>query len=141
VGPPLPFDEYVAKLRASRVLLLVASRHHNLFMPSKFVDYFGARRPVLAFVPRGSEMRRVLEEAGMAQHLCDELDVAGGGANIQALWRRYRDGTLEADAPRTTPWSSEVQLPRYLGLLKAGKSQTGLVDPVLTCTSAHESAQ
>ena len=44
----VPYEQYLEKLKASPVLLLVVSSMHNFFMPSKIVDYFGAGRPILA---------------------------------------------------------------------------------------------
>jgi glycosyltransferase involved in cell wall biosynthesis len=117
IHPAVSYDEYIRKLRQSPILLLVVSSTHNLFMPSKIVDYFGAQRPILSFVPQGSEMRRVLDTAGMAEHACDEFDVAGGTAALERLWDRYQAGTLSGHADKTLFWSSEVQVPRYLNMV------------------------
>jgi len=111
------YSEYIRKLRQSPILLLVVSSAHNLFMPSKIVDYFGAQRPILSFVPPGSEMRQVLDTAGMAEFACDEFDVAGGTAALERLWGRYQAGTLSGNADKTLFWSSEVQMPRYLNMV------------------------
>jgi glycosyltransferase involved in cell wall biosynthesis len=115
----VPYEQYLEKLKASPVLLLVVSSMHNFFMPSKIVDYFGAGRPILAFVPRDSEMRRVLEQAGQAEFASDEFDVAGGVAALEKLWTRYCAGSLGQQVGSTQFWSSEVQIPRYLELVTA----------------------
>lgn len=120
IQPMVGYDDYVAGLKRSPVLLLVVAAEHNLFMPSKIVDYFGARRPILAFVPRDSEMRRVLEAAGMAEFASDERDVASGAAAIGRLWRLHREGRLAEVAGETGFWSSEHQVPRYVGMLAGG---------------------
>ena len=86
-------------------------------MPSKIVDYFGAARPIMSFVPRDSEMRRVLEQAGQAEFASDEFDVAGGLAALENLWARYVAGSLGRPMGKTQFWSSEVQIPRYLDLV------------------------
>jgi len=112
--PPLAYDAYVAKLKQSPVLLLVVSAAHNLFMPSKIVDYFGARRPILAFVPPEAEMRQVLEDAGMAEFTCCPSDIGQGSQVLEKLWNRYCAGSLGCDTKKTAFWSSEVQIPRYL---------------------------
>src|SRR6185295_1202352 len=98
-------------------LLLVVSAAHNLFMPSKIVDYFGARRPILALVPKESEMRRVLDTAGFADFACDEFDIANGAAALERLWDCYLAGTLVGDMEKSAFWSSETQVPRYLDLV------------------------
>jgi glycosyltransferase involved in cell wall biosynthesis len=115
--PPVGYAQYLDKLKQSAVLLLVVSSAHNLFMPSKVVDYFGARRPIMAFVPRDSEMRQVLEQAGMAEFACDESDVAGGVRVLEKLWMRYQAGELAAKPGKTGFWSSATQIPRYLELV------------------------
>lgn len=122
IQPPVPYEAYLRKLHQCPVLLLVVAAQHNLFMPSKIVDYFGVRRPILAFVPRASEMRQVLETAEMAAFACDEFDINAGAVALEQLWQRYQAGKLKADAGKTTFWSSEEQVPRYVELV----TQTGL---------------
>lgn len=119
LGKPLGYQDYLNRLRRSPVLLLVVAAAHNLFMPSKIVDYFGARRPILSFVPRASEMRRVLETAGMAEYACDPTDVEAGAAALDRLWRRFRAGQLTGDDSKGEFWSSETQMPRYLEAVRS----------------------
>jgi hypothetical protein len=114
IQPAVGYEQYVQKLRQSTVLLLVVASAHNLFMPSKIVDYFGSRRPILSFVPRDSEMRRVLQQAGMDEFASDEFDVAGGAVALESLWAGYRAGALTCPAGKTQFWSSAVQVPRYV---------------------------
>ena len=118
IQPSIPYEQYLQVLKRSPILLLVVSPAHNLFMPSKIVDYFGAGRPIIAFVPRESEMRQVMEQAGMADYACDEFDAAAGAAALERLWRRYRAGELAPQTDKTGFWSSETQIPRYLELVQ-----------------------
>lgn len=123
-GQPLPYEEYLRRLKQSPVLLLVVAAAHNLFMPSKIVDYFGARRPILAFAPRDSEMRAVLEAAGMADHTCDPSDFEAGARSLEQLWTRFQSGQLKCDGSKTAFWSSQTQMPRYLrAVISAGEPQ------------------
>ena len=117
IQPPVPYEQYVARLKQCPILLLVVAAQHNLFMPSKIVDYFAVRRPILAFVPRGSEMRQVLESAEMAAFTCDEFDVAAGTTALGRLWQQFEAGTLKDNAGKTEFWSSESQVPRYVELV------------------------
>lgn len=119
IGPPVPYGDYVERVRSSPVLLLVVAPEHNLFMPSKIVDYFGAKRPILAFVPKGSEMDGVLRQAGMGEFSCQETDVDAGTAALRELWKRYQSGNLTADSAKTAYWSSETQIPRFVQLLES----------------------
>jgi hypothetical protein len=119
IHPSVPYEQYLQELKRSPILLLVVSSGHNLFMPSKIVDYFGAGRPIIAFVPRESEMRQVMEQAGMADYACDEFDAAAGTAALERLWQRYRAGGLSPQTDKTRFWSSETQIPRYLDLVQS----------------------
>lgn len=114
----VPYGEYLEKVRSAPMLLLVVSSEHNLFMPSKIVDYFGARRPILAYVPEGSEMRHVLDEAGMAEQAVGEIDAEGGARAIESLWMRYASGGFGDLEANTGFWSSDVQVSRYVELLE-----------------------
>ncbi len=119
IRPAVGYGQYLEKLKESPVLLLVVAAAHNLFMPSKIVDYFGARRPILAFVPRESEMRKVLEQAGMSDYACDEYDVEAGTAALERLWSLYQVNQLQCDTEKTGFWSSEVQIPKYVDLVRS----------------------
>lgn len=118
INSAVSYPEYLLKIKDSPILLLVVSSGHNLFMPSKIVDYFGARRPILAFVPRDSEMRKVLVDAGMGGFSCFENDVDGGSTAIERLWELYLVKKLDCDTSRTGYWSSDIQVSRYLELLQ-----------------------
>lgn len=110
--------EYLKRIQSTRVLLLVASSGHNLFMPSKIVDYFGAQRPILAFVPPDSEMHNVMLESGMGDFTCPEDDIQSGVLAIERLWELYLAGNLECESSKTSRWSSDIQIPRYLKFLQ-----------------------
>jgi len=119
IEPAVGYSDYIRILRQSPVLLLVVAAAHNLFMPSKIVDYFGAKRPIMAFVPKGSEMAGVLQQAGMAGFACEEFDVQAGAETLQRLWELYNSSRLEVDASKTGFWSSSVQVPRFIDLVKS----------------------
>jgi hypothetical protein len=118
IQPAVAYREYIQKLRSSSVLLLVVAEAHNLFMPSKIVDYFGAGRPILAFVPKGSEMAGVLQSAGMGEFASCEFDVEGGAIALEKLWNRHKEGNLQVDSTKTSFWSSETQIPRFIRLVE-----------------------
>ena len=118
IRPAVSYDDYLRLLRSSPVLLLVVAPEHNLFMPSKIVDYFGARRPILALVPPDSEMRAVLDEAGMGAYAADDDDVTGCLRALNVLWEQYRDSGLDQDAGNREKWSSSVRLPGYVRMLE-----------------------
>ncbi len=118
INEAVPYEQYLQRLQTSPVLLLIVAPEHNLFMPSKIVDYFGARRPILAFVPEGSEMRGVLENAGMAQYSCQNDDVEQGIDALRRLWEAYQAGPLKVDEKKTSGWASSALVPKYLQILE-----------------------
>jgi hypothetical protein len=97
---------------------LVVAEAHNLFMPSKIVDYFGACRPILAFVPPNSEMHNVLVEAGMEDYLCGDKEVKEGILALENLWAAYLSQSLHVDSSRTSKWASSTQISRYIYMLE-----------------------
>jgi len=115
INQAISYDQYMKKLATSSVLLLVVSSEHNLFMPSKIVDYFGAQRPVLAYVPINSEMSKVLIEAGMKDFAVAEQDEEKGSLAISELWEMYKKETLEVNTHKVTEWSSYNIIPKYIG--------------------------
>jgi len=118
INSAVPYDAYLKKLQTSAALLLVVAREHDLFMPSKIVDYFGARRPILAFVPDGSEMSGVLKNAGMERYSCLSDSVSQGADAISRLWEAYQERSLTVDEGKISAWSSAVLVPKYLQILE-----------------------
>lgn len=118
INEAVSYEEYLEKLKSSPVLLLIVAREHDLFMPSKIVDYFGAGRPILAFVPENSEMSGVLKSAQMAEFSCPNHDFLKGIDAIERLWKDYQSNELTADKETTSKWSSSHLIPRYCRLLE-----------------------
>ena len=118
IAPAVPYHEYIHMIRRSPVLLLVVAEEHGLFMPSKIVDYFGAQRPILAFVPNDGEIHDVLLEAGMGDFLCGESDISAGAKALEKLWDSYMKGSLQVDSSRTAKWSSSTQIAHYVKMLE-----------------------
>ena len=113
----VPYQEYVQRLSDAWALLLLASPSDNLLVPSKMLDYFGAQRPVLAFVPSESETYDILQQTGMQEFVSTENDVAGGCNSITRLWQAWKDGTLPVDSAKTYQWSASHQVQRVIELL------------------------
>lgn len=114
INSAIPYERYVTFLSEAVVLLLVASRAKNLFIPSKMLDYFGAKRPVLAFVPSDSETRAILREARMDDYGSEEDDVEGGAQCLERLWSAWASGQRICEDARVEHWSYSFQMPRIL---------------------------
>ena len=113
----VPYNRYVELLSDSAVLLLVASKADNLMVPSKMLDYFGAQRPILGFVPSDSETYRILEEAKMEHYVSAETDVEGGTRSLEKLWNAWREGRSACSFKYVEQLSASVQVPRVVQLL------------------------
>ena len=118
INKAVSYEEYMKKLPNSNALLLLVSSEHNLFMPSKIVDYFGAQRPILAYVPVGSEMEQVLKDAEMENYSISERDIDGGAEAIKLLWNAYQRGELAVKANKVKEWSFGSVMPKYIQCLE-----------------------
>ena len=74
----LPHDQVRAEMLEAGALVLFA-QHQPLQVPNKLYEYLAAGRPILAFVDREGECRRLLEEVGGAEmvYQADPVAVAG----------------------------------------------------------------
>lgn len=120
----VPLHEYLELVKTCPVLLLLTAAELNLFMPSKVVEYLGAGRPILAFVPPESEVAGVLHRAGMGEFSCGERDVEGGIAALGRLWELFGASQLLPSASSSASWSSATQVPEYLRLLAGEAAQS-----------------
>jgi glycosyltransferase involved in cell wall biosynthesis len=86
-------------MRASDVLMVIdAPFAQSPFLPSKLVDYLGARKPILGVTPPG-ESRDLIQRCGYPT--ADPRDVAAVAEAIGDLADRViaeRSGSAEADA-------------------------------------------
>ncbi len=93
----VPYLESLALMRRCDCLLLIdaklTSTAESVFLPSKLVDYLGARRPVVALTPTAGTSARVVAEVGGMT--CDVEDEA----SIEKLFARLIDDRWLPAAP------------------------------------------
>lgn len=72
----IPYLESLGRMMMSDVLLTIdaplTSTAESVFLPSKLIDYLGAKKPVLALTPKRGASSRVVSEAGGV--VCDIQD-------------------------------------------------------------------
>jgi glycosyltransferase involved in cell wall biosynthesis len=85
------YVDSLALMRASDVLLVLdAPGTRSVFLPSKLIDYLGARRPILALTPPGAAAELVGEAGGW---VADPGDPQAGADAIAAALTAVRAGT------------------------------------------------
>ena len=86
----------------------------GVFLPSKLMDYVSAARPVLALSPANGCVADVLRFGGGIRVGPDDVDASTDA--LQALYLRWKDGTLDELAPTQTVteyFSPSRVVPRY----------------------------
>jgi glycosyltransferase involved in cell wall biosynthesis len=76
----LPPVDYLTSLRLMReaglLLVIDAPSDHNVFLPSKLIDYIGAGRPIFAISPAGASSDLVQKLGGSVAHPERPLEIA-----------------------------------------------------------------
>jgi hypothetical protein len=99
-----PYARSLELMRSADLLVVVdAPAELSVFLPSKLIDYLGARRPVLALTPPGTASSLVGELGGIVARPEDP------GACADAL----RAAVAEARSNRGRDWGDPVILARY----------------------------
>ena len=112
--------EYLKLLQTSAVLLLVTAPVHNLFIPGKLIDYLGACRPILAFVPRDSEATAILRFANVKTYCSSDVDVLEGVQALKKIWKAFCDKELSASTPDdVAKWSSRTLAAKFVGRIES----------------------
>lgn len=82
VIPPVSYAHSLALMSEADLLLVVdAPASESMFLPSKLVDYLGARRPIVALTPPGASAQLIDQVGGYRADPTDEVAVAGALAD------------------------------------------------------------
>ncbi|HYG73853.1 MAG TPA: hypothetical protein VEK08_02380 [Planctomycetota bacterium] len=122
---PVSYLESLAVMKAADVLLLIDSPvRRSVFLPSKLVDYLGARKPILGLTPKGSYCARLLESWG--QPWCD---ITQNDA-LTALLKRIAAGEIWAPPPESVlaDYTFEATGKKRAGILTRCLANTHVAD-------------
>jgi hypothetical protein len=85
---------------ADLLLLIDAPAEKNVFLPSKIVDYFMLRRPILGITPASGASSEVLRACGCP--VVEPDDVAGIASALRTAFERWRAGSEPLGIPAPT---------------------------------------
>jgi hypothetical protein len=119
---PVPYRHSLELMQAADLLLVIdAPARHSVFLPSKLVDYIGARKPILGIVPPGASRRLIDRMGGHAadpraphdvdRSLLEAIAVARAVRASGAHWgdaqvrAGYEIGKLAADFREILEWT------------------------------------
>lgn len=90
-----PYTEMSAVLTSADVLVIIeANMKEGIFLPSKFVDYVGTGRPILAISPKSGTIADILRTNGGGLAVdCESPDEIAVG--IETLYKSWRHGVLD----------------------------------------------
>lgn len=122
-----PYTEMPALLGTADVLVIIeAMVEEGIFLPSKFVDYVGTGRPILAVSPPVGTLADILTEHGGGIAADGRRAEAVAGA-LQTMYECWLNGTLEerfGSEKLYHLYSSETVLKAYNGIfarIRGGK--------------------
>jgi glycosyltransferase involved in cell wall biosynthesis len=88
---------------ADALLVIDAPNDFSVFLPSKLIDYLGARRPIFGITPPGTAANLIRELNGW---VADPSDHAGIRSELKSLLGFLREA-------RTEPWGKDDVISRY----------------------------
>ncbi len=103
--PPVEYLRSLELMVESDVLLVIdAPTKKSVFLPSKLIDYVGARRPIFGITPPGASANLIGELGGM---VADPTDISAIAEGLRAVIADLRQGG------RRVNWGDESVRTRY----------------------------
>ena len=94
VRKSVSYEESLRLMHTSDALLIIdAPFTHNVFFPSKLVDYLSARRPILALTPPGTSANIVAASGGVLASPETPESIAAG---LAEMITQFRNGSIHA---------------------------------------------
>ena len=92
------YEQSLEYIKSASVCILVErTMNEGIFLPSKFVDYIAARKPVLALSPSVGVIADMIPTQGLVRVDADDHDAVAKA--LGDFYRHFKDGSLDAVAP------------------------------------------
>jgi len=109
VLPPVDYLTSLRLMREAALLLVIdAPSDHNVFLPSKLIDYIGAGRPIFAISPAGASSDLVQKLGGSVAHPERPIEIAERLAAVLASIRIGNNGQWGNPVVRASYAASQV---------------------------------
>lgn len=122
----VPYMQSLELMAASDLLLLIdAPIRVNLFLPSKLIDYFGARKPLLGITAERGTAGRLVREYGFP--VCDPQDIEGIATQLTEMLQHlpaYQHRAVHNDYERFSVDAVVRELTDVFASLLERKKQT-----------------
>lgn len=121
----VPRAEAMRAQRSSAVLLIFLSMEPSTAteMGSKYLEYIGARRPIIAFGPKDSVMRSFIERSGAGWFASD---VEEAKFSLRAAYGRFITGTFDVHADLACAPSARELARRFAAILEGAAPNSSL---------------
>lgn len=115
-------SEAIALQHQSQLLLLleINSPETRAILPGKLFEYMMAKRPILAIGPKGSDIKKLLEESGSGEFFnYDELTADYLGAYFLKAYRAYKTRSLELEEQAISKFDRKALSQQLATVLKS----------------------
>jgi len=118
IHPAISYDASHAIAENADILLVVIGERHIDNQPSKFFDYLGHKKPILAVGPQGNPIQAIIETLGIGV-FCDVRDpqsIQQGIKKLSSHYKQFTQAYLDHDA-EIFNYSAPAVANRWLAIL------------------------
>lgn len=140
IHPAVSYEASHAIAERADILLVVIGERHVDNQPSKFFDYLGHKKPILAVGPPGNPIQSIIEKLGIGM-FCDvrhPQSIQEGILKLSTQHNQFRQSYLDHDM-EITEYSAPSVAKRWLAILDSvyAKSQMESMKRKLSQPAAH----
>jgi glycosyltransferase involved in cell wall biosynthesis len=118
IHPAISYDASHAIAERADILLVVIGERHIDNQPSKFFDYLGHKKPILAVGPQGNPIQAIIEtlDIGVFCDVRDPQSIQQGIQKLSAHYNQFTQAYLDHDA-EISNYSAPAVANRWLAIL------------------------